>query len=144
MSMSFDDFCQHLSDAIHAETSLVAKSNDCIAWLVPDNGADIVCLRAMVRDHTAGKYRNYCPVTFVCHALTGKYYDVIDAKDAGNAIGLSDDLHRLIISAADYPENAMCSGAEPIRERLVAIINNMFMSKQDLPEPDLILTKGST
>ncbi len=57
---------------------------------------DYDCLRATLN------YIEYCPITFVCQAVTGEYFRSRDYPKAARKLGIDHELMNSIVDAADY------------------------------------------
>lgn len=58
------------------------------------------CIRAEIN------YFEYCPITFVCQAVTGEYFPVRDFTKAARAIDITPEFTNGIVDAADNALNA--------------------------------------
>lgn len=73
---------------------------------------DYDCLRATLN------YCEYCPITFVCQAVTGEYFPIRNYTLAAEAIGITIEFKNGIVDAAD----SMHSHSHSFRQEMLTAL----------------------
>ncbi len=68
-----------------------------------------------------GRYRDHCPITYVCEAVTGTELGVSSYDQAGALLGLTPLVIDTIAKAAD--DNVATKARKQHRERMMEVLN---------------------